>query len=67
MHPRRTDQKFTHAHQKYYVCVLIEEKVFVLDLLHLCICVVIQLYIVVSWLNLVAKFIYYSGQAVSLG
>lgn len=53
--------------QKYYVCVLIEEKVFLLDLLHLSICVVIQLYIMVRSFNLVAKSIYYSGQAVSLG
>ena len=48
-------------------CNLIEEKVFLLDLLHLSMCVVIQLYIVVSWFNLVAKSIYYSGQTVSLG
>ena len=67
MQARHTDQKCAHAHQKYYVCVLTEENVFLLHLLHLYICVLILLYIVVSWFNVGAKSIYYSGQAVSLG
>ena len=59
--------KCAHAHQKYYVCVLIEEKVFLVDLLHLYICVLILLHIVVNWFNVVPKSIYYTGQAVSVG